>query len=236
VSESNPNRLTVAARMTVIGSGKRWWLMTAVILVQAYCASSATAAQPPGAAAGAPAGAPTQNTPAGRDCDKNQILQPGKCDGDELDDNEKQLAALINQYRKANRLAAIPLSPSLSVVANRHVRDMYINMKTLSHDWSNCPVSQDWNCMWQAPQRLGTRYPGQGYENAYGSQEWSVSSANVADILQAWKENGNGPHNDVILNRGMWNEKKWQALGIGIYRGYAVMWVGSDGDVADFKK
>ena len=26
----------------------------------------------------------------------------------------------------------------------------------------------DSNCMWKAPQRLGTSYPGNGFENAYG--------------------------------------------------------------------
>lgn len=207
--------------------GQRRCFMTSVLLVQAVFASVASAAPPPGAVTSAPAA----NTPAGHNCDEAEILQPGKCDGDELDEKEKQLAALINQYRSRNHLPAIPLSPSLSVVANRHVRDMYLNLKTLSHDWSNCPVSQDWNCMWGAPQRLGTHYPGQGYENAFGSQEWSI--ANVADILEAWKEHGNGPHNDVILNRAMWQHKKWQALGIGIYQGYAVMWVGSEVDVAD---
>lgn len=34
----------------------------------------------------------------------------------------------------------------------------------------------------------------------------------------------------MILNRGMWRDATWQALGIGIYQGYAVMWVGREVD------
>ncbi len=212
------------------------FIRPAVMLALAFCASEVSAAPTPVPRSSDPRqnaapSAPVANTPTRRDCDKNEILKPGRCDGDELDGKETQLAALINQYRTQNHLEAIPLSSSLSLVANRHVRDMYFNIKTLSHDWSNCPISGGWNCMWDAPKRLGTRYPGQGYENAYGSQETGI--ADVAGILEAWKEHGNGPHNDVILNRSIWQDKKWQALGIGIYKGYAVMWVGSEVDVAE---
>jgi hypothetical protein len=46
----------------------------------------------------------------------------------------------------------------------------------------------------------------------------------------SWKEGGNGPHNDVILNRQVWSNVQWRALGIGIYDGFAAMWVGSEAD------
>ena len=36
-------------------------------------------------------------------------------------------------------------------------------------------------------------------------------------------------HRDVILNQGIW-DKPWNALGVGIYEGYAVMWVGREVD------
>ena len=86
----------------------------------------------------------------------------------------------------------------------------------------------DPNCMWKAPQRLGTSYPGNGFENAYGGP--TGSPASPVAILESWKEGGNGPHNDVILNRQVWSNVHWRALGIGIYDGFAAMWVGSKTD------
>ena len=167
---------------------------------------------------------------AQRECDARQILQPGQCDGDENDDSEHQLAQLINAYRMENGLPAIAMSPALSLVGNRHVRDMTLNLKKLSHDWSNCPMSRSKDCMWEAPRALGTRYPGAGYENAYVTYATSGASKSVATILESWKEGGNGPHNNLILNRGNFKGKQWQALGIGIYQSYAVMWVGEEVD------
>ncbi len=32
----------------------------------------------------------------------------------------------------------------------------------------------------------------------------------------------------MILNLKQWRNRKWQAIGIGIYGGYAVMWVGEE--------
>ena len=128
------------------------------------------------------------------ECNARKILQPGNCIGDDLDALEIELAKQINDYRSQNGLPAIPLSPALSLVANRHVRDLAINIGRLTHDWSNCAMT-DSNCMWKAPHRLGTSYPGNGFENAY-----SGPTASPAAILGSWKEGGNGPHNDVILN------------------------------------
>ncbi len=158
------------------------------------------------------------------ECDAQQVLEPGNCIGDDLDDLEIELAKQINAYRVENGLPAIPLSPALSLVANRHVRDLSMNIGSLMHDWSNC-VMTDWNCMWKAPQRLDTSYLGSGYENAYGGE-----TRDPALVLESWKEGGSGPHNDVILNRQDWSNSQWRALGIGIYGGFAVMWVGSEVD------
>jgi hypothetical protein len=164
------------------------------------------------------------------DCDARQILKSDSCNGDELDAAERQLAFLINEYRAQHGLPAIAFSPALSLVANRHVRDMALNLHRPTHDWSNCPMSQSWECMWNAPQVLGTRYPGNGYENAFAGR--ADADIDVAQILRTWKEEGEAtrPHNDLILGRGMWKDSTWQALGIGIYQGYAVMWVGREVD------
>jgi hypothetical protein len=161
------------------------------------------------------------------ECNAQQILQPGDCIGDGLDALEIELAKQINDYRLQNGLPAIPLSSALSLVANRHVRDLAMNIGSLTHDWSNCAMT-DPNCMWKAPQRLGTSYPGYGFENAYRGP--AGSPASPAAILESWKEAGNGPHNDVILNRQIWSKIQWRALGIGIHDGFAAMWVGSEAD------
>jgi hypothetical protein len=94
------------------------------------------------------------------ECNAQQILQPGNCVGDGLDALEIELAKQINDYRSQNGLPAIPLSSALSLVANRHVRDLEMNVGRLTRDWSNCAMT-DPNCMWKAPQRLGHKLSGQ---------------------------------------------------------------------------
>jgi len=78
------------------------------------------------------------------ECNAQQILQPGNCIGDGLDALEIELAKQINDYRVQNGLPVIPLSSALSLVANRHVRDLAMNIGR--HDWSNCAMT-DPNCM-----------------------------------------------------------------------------------------
>lgn len=165
-------------------------------------------------------------TQAAEVCQGQAILTASTCAGDELSSEEAILAQLINNYRTQNNLPAIPLSRSLTLVANRHVRDMDENIGTLTHSWSSCDVSRDWNCSWQAPQRLRTAYPGRGYENAYSSS----IGATAQGALNGWKNDP--PHNDLIINRGIWQNYQWNALGVGIYKGYAVMWVGVEPDPA----
>ena len=158
------------------------------------------------------------------ECDARQILAAGSCAGDEVDSLEASLAARINDYRKQHGLSAIPVSWALSLVANRHVRDLALNVGKLSHDWSNCAMT-DPKCMWTAPQKLGTGYAASAFESAYAGDTQDPDR-----VLAAWREKGNGPHNDVLLNLHMWAQHDWKALGIGIYKGYAVMWVGAEVD------
>jgi hypothetical protein len=82
--------------------------------------------------------------------------------------------------------------------------------------------------MWKAPQRLGTLYPGNGYENAHGGS--GGYQATAVSSLESWQ--GSSDHNAVILNQGMWRSTQWKALGIGIYGGYAVLWFGEEPDPA----
>ncbi|NER38255.1 MAG: CAP domain-containing protein [Oscillatoria sp. SIO1A7] len=165
-------------------------------------------------------------------CRGGQILQARACVGDGTEPEEQKLHQLVNQYRARYGLPSIPLSPSLSLVANRHVRDLEENIRELTHGWSDCPYDGNnrstWPCMWEAPQRLGTSYPGRGYENAHGGTGGYRASAESA--LESWQ--GSSAHNAVILNQGMWQNRQWNALGIGIYKGYAVLWFGEEPDPA----
>ncbi len=167
-----------------------------------------------------------------QECDGQQIVTSRACVGDGLDSEEQRLYNLVNQYRAQNGLPAISFSPSLTLVANRHVQDLEKNIKTLTHGWSNCPYNASnqatYDCMWKAPQRFGTSYPGNGYENAHGGSGGYIASANSA--LESWKTSS--AHNAVILNQGMWQNRPWKALGIGIYKGYAVLWFGAEVDPA----
>lgn len=150
--------------------------------------------------------------------------------GDGIESEELKLYNLINSYRQQYGLSPITLSASLSLVANRHVRDLQENIGYLTHGWSDAPYSSSdpntWPSMWTAPQRFKTAYTGYGYENAY----WSSSGATAEGALQSWQSSA--AHKAVILNLGNWASRTWNAIGIGIYGKYAVMWVGEQVDPA----
>ena len=148
----------------------------------------------------------------------------------ELSEEEQRLYTLIMQYRNQNGLKNIPLSSSLTYVAQLHCRDLEENIGYLTHAWSNCKYesgnSSTYPCMWDKPKEL-TKYKGYGYECAHGGNKLYV--ANAESALNSWKNSS--PHNAVILNQGIWNDNVWNAIGIGIYKNYAVIWFGEDKDI-----
>ena len=85
--------------------------------------------------------------------------------------------------------------------------------------------------MWNKPREL-TNYIDNGYEIACGSSEKKydgyVMTADYA--LQAWKKSTQ--HNAVIVNLDSWKNTSWNAIGIGIYKGFAVVWFGKSADSA----
>jgi hypothetical protein len=153
---------------------------------------------------------------------------------DGLEAEEEKLYRLITEYRAQNGLPAIPLSKGLTLVANRHVIDLAENVKTLTHAWSDAAYdggnSSTWPSMWKAPQRFNTGYPGNGYEIAFGPSNANTSTyiANAESALKGWQ--GSPGHNNVILNRDVWAKRPWNAVGIGVYKGYAVVWFGEEND------
>lgn len=152
-----------------------------------------------------------------------------------LTNEERRLYNDIMVYRTEHGLTNIRLSASLTFVAQSHVKDLVINKPDLlncnAHSWSSCCYTSDHanaECMWKKPSEL-TSYTGFGYEIACGSNDCCpnfVMTANYA--LKSWKDSK--LHNAVILNESIWKNSEWKAIGIGIYKGFAVVWFGEDTD------
>ena len=79
--------------------------------------------------------------------------------------------------------------------------------------------------MWDKPREITNgAYTSNGYENAY----MSGGQATASDAFTGWK---NSPdHNAIILEQGPWSAYNWQAMGVGIYGHYAVLWFGDLSD------
>jgi len=154
-----------------------------------------------------------------------------------LSADESELYRLVMNYRKTKGLPGIPLSKSLTLVAQTHAKDLDENYEPGTacnlHSWS---ANGNWKpvcyskdhaqakLMWSKPREL-TAYKGNGYEIAY-SEDLDYL-ANADNALDGWKLSKE--HNAVILNRGAW-KKKWNAIGIGIYGSFAVIWFGNEVD------
>lgn len=156
--------------------------------------------------------------------------------GQSLTDEELKLYNLIMEYRSDNDLPAIPFSKSLTFVAQTHAKDLVENNPDIGncnmHSWSNkgswtsCCYTSDHakgECMWDKPREL-TSYKGDGYEIVCKATYFLDAIAS----LECWQSSSG--HNDVILNQGIW-KNKWQAIGIGIYKGSASVWFGKEIDL-----
>lgn len=161
--------------------------------------------------------------------------------GQQLTEEEQKLYDLIMKYRKEKGLPPIPRSPSLTFVAQTHAKDLALNRpdqgKCNAHSWSDqgnwipvCYTSDHKQAekMWSKPSEL-TDYKGKGYEivtMVYGRPTPVYMNAPMA--LKSWK--GSSSHNAVLINSGIWKSSNWQAIGIGIYKGYACVWFGEVSD------
>ena len=160
---------------------------------------------------------------------------PGEC----LSEDEATLARLMNEYRVEQGLEPIPVTISLSAVAQWHVWDLDVNNPTGGecnlHSWSDgslwtpvCYTADHANAsgMWDKPREITSNtYTGNGFEIAY----WSSGTATPSGALSGWKSSSG--HNDVILNAGIWDRyNPWPAMGVGMLDGYAVIWFGDRSD------
>lgn len=126
----------------------------------------------------------------------------------------------LMDYRAANGLDPIPLSLNLTTTAGRHTADTLYNIwepgLTLPdganlHSWSDAPYYSDHSqpaVMWNAPQRIGTDYPGYGFEIS------AAGYMNIDSALAGWQNSAG--HNAVILNLGSWASVNWNSIGIGV--------------------
>ena len=141
-------------------------------------------------------------------------------------------------YRKSKKLGTIPLSQSLTLVAQTHARDLSENYsfdpknKCSPHSWStkgkwtSCCYTNDHkqaNCMWTKPKEIAG-YAGNGFEIAY----YSSQGANAKEGLDGWKVSAG--HNPLLINSGSWKNVKWKAIGVGVYKEYGLVWFGEDPD------
>ncbi len=156
---------------------------------------------------------------------------------------EMALYDLIMEYRKSKKLPKIPLSKSLTYVAQTHCRDLIENLpdspyRCNGHSWSNkgkwskCCYTDNHkqaSCMWDKPKEL-TNYTGYGYEIVYQVFGFGDNVKVVADnALTGWKKSKH--HNEMIMNKAGWKSMKWSAIGIGIYKGSCCVWFGVEKDV-----
>ncbi len=151
-----------------------------------------------------------------------------------LSSEEQKLYKLIMEYRKSKNLPAIPFSAKLSQVAQAHVRDLAENYdfdpknKCNPHswskkgDWSACCYTSDHkkaSCMWDKPKEI-SGYEGPGFEIAY----YSSKGANAQEGIDGWIKSP--AHNPLLINLDTWKQVTWEAIGIGIYKEYGVVWFG----------
>lgn len=153
-----------------------------------------------------------------------------------ISDAELKLFNLINNYRKEQKLPAVSMSKNLCFVAKLHVNDLQTNRPDVGncnlHSWSDqgswteCCYGRDPSnstCMTSKPAEL-TSYEGKGYEIAF----WESLDAVPEVVLDTWLSST--ASKDLIVNSGTWKNSTWKALGVGIYKGYAVAWFGEEED------
>jgi len=153
-----------------------------------------------------------------------------------ISQDEMILYNMINDFRRQNKHSLIPLSPALCTVSHTHIDDILssqpqkkgcsLHSWSESVNWSGCCHVQNLSgmqCMKIKPKEI-TGYPGFGYELIY----WGEEQAMPADAFNLWQQTDASA--DMILGRGKWKGYQWNALGVGIKEGYALIWLGDKKD------
>lgn len=148
-------------------------------------------------------------------------------------DETARLTDLIFDYRAENGLTAIPLSPTLSRIARLHVADLERHPprgRCNTHSWSAngawtpCCYTRDHaqaRCMWDKPREISRgAYTAEGFEIVCHNADGMTAQAAMA----CWRRSRQ--HHDVLLNRGLWRDRPWRAMGVAVSAHYAVVWLG----------
>lgn len=154
-----------------------------------------------------------------------------------------KLCQLVNAYRQQKGLPAVPLSVALMTVAADHVGDMVAHPEaatgtcnlhswsTGSSAWQGCCFTADFaaaQCMWDKPKQITASWGPNAY-SAYGYEDAAAGTTDPATALALWQSDP--PHDDVILNNGIWAQKApWPAMGCAMQGGYASLWFGDAAD------
>lgn len=153
-----------------------------------------------------------------------------------LNQDEIRLAELINNFRKENKMPAVALSVSLTQVAKTHVVDLQTNNPDTSicstaswsdkGSWKACcynPYVLQEECMWDKPKEL-TSYVYRGYELSY----YEERIIQVDSLFALWKSTTEA--SEILLTKGAYRDKKWEAMGLAIGENYACVWFGQRAD------
>ncbi len=149
---------------------------------------------------------------------------------------EVNLYNQINDYRKALNLPKVPLSKSLSYVAQQHITDLLKNKPDTNacsfHSWSDkgkwaaCCYKggvKNKKCMQEKPREL-TDYPGNGYEIVY----WENKDATADNAFDQWRTVT--ASRSLITNFKEWEDFSWKAMGVAIEKNFAIVWFGEEVD------
>jgi hypothetical protein len=193
-----------------------------------------------------------ETTCGGRRCEEEEVCHKNVCRAEpqrpsaELEtaactsSKEEALISQIHSYRAERGLPRIPVSTSLTQVARAHARDLAryephkethfgktqctLHSWSVRGPWSTCcaePDSDGTSCMQDKPKELSL-YTGQGVEIAVQDVK------SVEEALSAWASRQRD--SSILENEGTWSGVEWQALGVGVFEGYAVAWFGSEPD------
>lgn len=150
---------------------------------------------------------------------------------------EYQLYELINQYRAKLMLDPITLSNSLCYVAKTHAKDLSQNYPIGEdcnmHSWS---ANGDWKsfCFPSDQNRKNdvkdkakelTSYPGKAWEITY----WDNQELVLTDVVAFWTSIEYTAA--MLSNTEKWKTQVWKSIGVGIYDGYVLLWLGQKEDV-----
>lgn len=149
-----------------------------------------------------------------------------------ISDNEFRLYNQINKIRIDHDEEIIPLSRSLTYIAQLHVKDLNKYHPDTSicnfHSWSDngnwtacCYNSyiESEDCMLNKPKEL-TDYPAKGYEMVL----WDKIALNPDSLYSMLREIPVPA--DMICNSGNYDNMSWESVGIAIEGKYASIWFG----------